>query len=465
MLNFFGGGKTNTVRDNHIKMLAQWNHAVSMKGDQSQWSVRFKTRITQFVFFIILPPEFPEVAPVFKFQSPVDHPWVDSHDGVTILNENLLQWNPHCDLVRIGKSCVHEFSINPPTPLAQRAQSSGVPHKKLKVAMHRSSTVVGSQLEIVYRSKPFGLKLRPRSKLQDQGAVIYALESFHPQNGLAPGMWLVTIGQRDIENEKFSQIIKTLKEVSVPVKLVFGGRSAAIFNKPKPVQQVAPSMNAMAASFNQAGLPSRPSYGYGMPVYKQQEQYTIPVPAVVANQVPAKLQQPPQPKFAVKEDIAPPEIPKSTFDVLDKYNINQLEDLLNDNLALEQLALDIASKDLNRQRKKLREDTRVAANKNLSFKESIQASRTEIEQLRKEVAELQNLNRTLNEEKQRLAPKIDVLQVTKAFEAAAEKADEEAQELVDKFESDDIAYVTFIKKYKASRESHHQFLITKGLIS
>ena len=134
--------------------------------------------------------------------------------------------------MRIGKSCVHEFSINPPTPLAQRAQSSGVRAKRAKVAaMHRSSTVVGSQLEIVYRTKPFGLKLRPRNNLQKQGAVIYALESFHPQNGLAPGMWLTTIGQRDIGTEKFGHIIKILKEVSVPVKLVFDGRSTAVFNK------------------------------------------------------------------------------------------------------------------------------------------------------------------------------------------------------------------------------------------
>jgi len=464
MFNIFGvGGKSNTVRDSHIGMLSRWKNAVSLKSDNSQWSVGFKTRTSQFVFLIILPPDFPEIAPIFKFQSPVDHPWVDSHDGVTILNENLLQWNPHCDITRIGKSCVHEFSANPPKQLIQRAHSESLHERgsKAKIPVSHSISVVGSQIEIVYRSKPFGLKLRPRNKLQNIGAVVHSLESFHPPSGLTSGMWLVTMGQRDVENNNFNQIIKLLSEVSVPIKLVFDGRVPDEFVKPKPVQQVPPVYNAAAAAYRSAP----PSHGYGMPVYKQQEQHPIPVPVVASNQVPGKIQQPPQPKFTEKEDMAPPDIPDSTFHVLDKYSINQLKDLLSDDLALEQLAIDLASKDLNRMRKKLREDTKAAANKNLSYKESIEASRTELEQLRKEVAELQDSNRTLIEEKQRIAPKIDIVQVQKAFEAAAEKADQEAQELVDKFESDDIAYVTFIKKYKASRESHHQYLITKGLIS
>jgi len=464
MFNIFGvgGGKSNTVRDNHIGMLSRWKNAVSLKSDNSQWSVGFKTRTSQFVFLIILPPEFPEIAPIFKFQSPVDHPWVDSHDGVTILNENLLQWNPHCDITRIGKACVHEFSANPPKRLIQRSKSESLHERvsKAQIPVSHSISVVGSQIEIVYRSKPFGLKLKPRNKLQNVGAVVHALENFHPKSGLTAGMWLVTIGQIDMENTKFDQIIKLLSEVSVPIKLVFEGRSSDAFMKSKPVQQVPPVYNPAGPAYR-----SEPAYSYGMPVYKQQEQHPIPVPVVAANQVPGKLQQAPQPKFPETEDEAPPEIPDSTFDVLDKYSINQLKDLLSDDLAIEQLAIDLASKDLNRKRKKLREDTKAAANKNLSYKESLEASRAELEQLMKEVAELRDSNRSLCEEKQRIAPKIDRVQVRKAFEAAAEKADQEAQELVDKFESDDIAYVTFIKKYKASRESHHQYLITKGLIS
>lgn len=464
MFNFFVGGKSNTVRDSHIGMLSRWKNAVSLKSDNSQWSVGFKTRTSQFVFLIILPPEFPETAPIFKFQSPVDHPWVDSHDGVTILNENLLQWNPHCDITRIGKACVHEFSANPPKRLIiQRSKSESLHEggSKAKIPVSHSISVVGSQIEIVYRSKPFGLKLKPRNKLQNVGAVVHALEAFHPESGLTAGMWLVTIGQIDMENTKFEQIIKLLSEVSVPIKLVFEGRSSDAFMKSKPVQQVPPVYNQAGPAYRSAP----PAYSYGMPVYKQQEQHPIPVPVVAANQVPGKIQQAPQPKFTVKVDEEPPEIPDSTFHVLDKYSINQLKDLLSDDLAMEQLAIDLASKDLNRKRKKLREDTKAAANKNLSYKESIEASRAELEQLRKEVAELRDSNRSLCEEKQRIAPKIDIVQVRKAFEAAAEKADQEAQELVDKFESDDIAYVTFIKKYKASRESHHEYLITKGLIS
>jgi len=475
-MHFFSGGKSNTVRDSHIKMLSQWKDANSMKSDKSQWSVRFKTRTDLFVFFIILPPDFPEVAPVFKFQSPVDHPWVSSHDGLTILNENLLQWSPHCDITGIGKVCVHEFSINPPKPLIKRSHSEQLlaENRPRKTSAHTTSSE-GSRLATVYRSKPFGIKLSPRNKLKKLGAVVHGLENFHPKNGLTNGMWLVTIGQRDVENFKFDHIIKLLSEVSVPVKLVFDGLPAAVLNQgwvvlpptkaqswsePKPAERQPAAYNANGASYNVA----RTSFGYGMPVYKQQEQHAIPVLAASANQIPGKPQQLPQPKYTIIEE-KPPTIEESTFNVLDTYSINKLKELIGDDMALEQLALDVADKDLNRKRKRLREETKAAANKNLSCKESIEATRTELEQLRKDVAELQDTNRTLYAEKQRLVPTIDVLQVRKALEAEAQKADQEAQELVDKFESDDIAYVTFIKKYKASRESHHHYLITKGLIS
>jgi len=439
MFNFFGGAKSNPLRDNHIKMLERWNSASPMKSDKSQWRVSFRTRAANFIFLIIFPDEFPEAAPVFKFQSPVEHPWVDSHDGVTILNDNLLQWNPHCDITRIGKACVHEFVSNPP-----RLQSSNSRGRKV-------SSRDSGQVAVIYRRKPFGLKLRPKNKLQGQGALIHSFESFHVSSDLQKGMWLVTLGQRPVENMKFSDIIHLLSDVSVPVQLVFQGHSSPI--KPTSAQQPVPA------------------YGYGTAVYKQPAR---PEPAVynqperpapdVAIPVPAKPQEPPKPKTVVK-DITLPEIADSTFNILDKYNINQLKDMLSDNLALEQLAMDVANKDLNRMRRKLREDTKAAANKNLSYKEPIEASRIELEELQKEVSELQNKNRTLNAEKQKLAPKIDKFQVKKAFKEAADKMDGESQDILDKFESDDIAYVTFIKKYKASRESHHKHMIMKGLIN
>jgi len=440
MFNFFGGGKSNSLRDNHIKMLERWNSASPMKSDKSQWRVGFRTRKANFVFLIIFPAEFPEVAPVFKFQSPVEHPWVDSHDGVTILNDNLLQWNPHCDITRIGQACVHEFVSNPP-----RLQSNKSGGRKV------SSTGSG-QVAVIYRTKPFGLKLRPKNKLQNLGAVIHALENFHVSSDVKQGMTLVTIGQRPVQNMKFNHIIQLLSDVSVPVQLVFQGHSSPI--KPKPAQQPAPS------------------YNYGMPVYQQParpapavyNQPVRPAPAV-AIPVPAKPQEPPKPKIPEKQDITLPEIENSTFDILDTYSINQLKDLLSDNLALEQVTMDIANKDLNRMRRKLREDTKEAANKNLSYKEPIEASKLELEKLREEVTELQTLNRDLNAEKQKLAPKIDKFAVKRAFAEAAEKTDEESQGILDKFESDDIAYVTFIKKYKASRESHHNYMIMKGLIN
>jgi len=449
-----GGGKNNSVRDNHIKLLGQWSNAKATKSDKSQWSVSFRTRTARFVFYIILPDEFPEMAPKFQFQTPVEHPWVDSHDGRTILNESLLQWNPHCDITRIGKACVHEFVANPPK--LRRAVSTQVlpaldrGNIKLNPGMRSASSlqpVANGQLALVYRQKPFGLKLQPKNKLKETGAVVHSLENFHSPNGLKAGMWLVTIGSRDVEKMRFKHIVKLLGEVSVPVQLVFDGRIPIVFSESRSLPQ-----------------PEK-SYNYGMPVYQQPAKPAPVAAAAVPVNYPVQYQKQPKPETSVKDDIGLPDIPNNAFDVLDKYNINQLEDLLSDDLALEQLAIDIANKDLNRMRKKLRDDTRTAANKNLSFKEPIEASRVELEKLRKEVEELQSANRTLYEEKQRLAPKIDKYQVKKVFEEAAEKADEESQELVDKFENDDIAYVTFIKKYKASRESHHEYMMTKGLIA
>jgi len=438
MFNFFGG-KSNSLRENHIKMLERWKSATPMKSDKSQWRVSFRTRHVNFVFLIIFPGEFPEVAPVFKFQSPVEHPWVDSHDGVTILNDNLLQWNPHCDITRIGKACVHEFVSHPPR--LQSSKSGG-----------RKDSRASGQVAVIYRQKPFGLKLRPKNTHQNLGAVINSFESFHVSTELKPGMWLVTIGQKPVENMTFKSIIKLLCDVAVPVQLVFEGHSVPI--KPKSVQQPATSYNYGMAVYKQ---PARPApVVYNQPVR--------PTPAI-STAVPAKPKEPPKPKIPEKEDISLPEIAASTFDILDKYNINQLKDLLADNLALEQVTMDVANKDLNRMRRKLREDTKAAADKNLSYQEPIEASRMELEKLQKEVSELQNLNRTLFAEKQKLAPKIDKIQVKKAFVGAAEKTDEESQEILDKFESDDIAYVTFIKKYKASRESHHKYMIMKGLIN
>jgi len=436
MLSIFGVGKSNSVRDNHIKLLERWSDANPIKINKSQWSVKFKTRNATFVFIIVLPSEFPEVAPIFRFQSPVDHPWVDSHDGVTILNDSLLQWNPHCDITRIGKACVHEFVLNPPRTVSRRP-GGGNP-----------SAGSQGQLAIIYRKKPFGLRLRPRNKLQNQGAVIHSFEKFHEPNGLKAGSWLVTLGQRPVENMNFKQIIKLLGEVSVPIQLVFKGDSLPVEQKVAP-QHVA-------------------SHNYGMPVYQQPVRpavsaYNQPVrPAPVsvgATTIPVQSQEPTKPKVAEKLAVAPPEIPDSTYDILDTYSINQLKDLLSDDLALEQVAMDVANKDLNRKRRKLREDTKAAANKNLSYKEKVETSRKELEELQKEVSQLQIANGNLFSEKQRLAPKIDRFQVKKAFAEAAERIDEESGEIFSKFEDDEIAYVTFIKKYKALRESHHEYMM------
>jgi len=441
MLSFFGGGKSNSARYTQIKMLEKWNNANPTKSDKSQWSVKFKTGSATFVFHIILPSAFPDVAPIFKFQSPVDHPWVDSHDGVTILNDSLLQWNPHCDISRIGKACVHEFVLNPPRSASRRPGGGNSNAESL------------GRVAVIYRKKPFGLKLRPKNKLQKQGAVIHSFEKFHEPNGLKEGLWLVTLGQRPVGSMKFSHIIKLLGDVSVPVQLVFEGRISPAKTKAVP-QHVAPQK-------------------YGMPVYQQPvhqakaayNQPARPAPVdVAAIRVPVQSRELTKPQVPEKDDIPLPKIPDSTFHILDKYSINQLKDLLSDHLALEQVAMDVANKDLNRKRRNLREDTKAAANKNLSYKEKIEASREALEELRKEVSELQVANSNLFLEKQTLAPKVDKFQVKKAFAGAAERTDEESQEILDKFESDDIAYVTFIKKYKASRQSYHEYMITKGLV-
>merc|ERR1719228_2048215 len=112
---------------------------------------------------------------------------------------------------------------------------------------------------------------------------------------------------------------------------------------------------------------------YQQPARPSQDAYNQPVrpaPAVVvATAQVAQPQKPSKPEIPYKKDVAIPKIADSTFDILDKYNINQLKELLSNDQALEQVAMDVADKALNRNRRKLRLETKADAEKNLSYKE------------------------------------------------------------------------------------------------
>jgi len=385
---------------------------------------------------------------VFKFQKPVVHPWVDSHDGVTILNEGLLQWNPHCDITRIGKNCVHEFVTNPPRLRGESNTASsyrGSPMASYGTSPTKTSyTPIGNnRVSSLFDAKPFGLKLRAKNKRSHTGAAIYSIDK--PRQELKNGMWLVTVGTIDVEALDFSQIIKVLGQASVPVRI--------IFESPTPLNY------SMPTSSNLSHTDSPQKYGS---LYGGQQYYKRP-PAGV-NQPHAQpegkstIEPPPQP------NLNAPEIPPSTFDILDTFSVNKMEDINANDLALEQLALSLTNKDLNKKRKELRAKTRATAAKQLASKNTIVSLRTEAESLRTEVGELQKANETLHAAKERVAPKIDKVQVKKALRDAAEKSDATAKELVEKFEEDEIAYITFIKKFKTARALQHEHLMFEALL-
>jgi len=422
---FSFGGKSISLKENHLKNLEQWTSANPTRSNKSQWGVKFRTRHATFMFFIDLPKDFPEKAPVFKFLDPVDHPWVDTHDGVTILNDGLLQWNPHCDITAIGKDCVHEFTVHPPQPRGQ-----GVAYPELPKQQHspKNYTVLANnRVSSQFNSKPLGMKLNPRNQTLKTGAVIFSMVTPKPE--LSCGMWMVTVGNRHVENMSFSQIIRLLGESTVPIHIVF--------QSDKPLTWLEPKAPLSAADFDRR-------------THKPQIQ--------PQRHLPAKPKPIPH-----RQDVTAPNIPDSAFDILDTYSINKMKDIISDDLALEQLALDLTSKDLDRTRKRVRNEAQTNAEKNLTFKETGISMRNEVEKLRTEVSEMLDANDTLYKEMQKIAPTVDKTQVMKALQEAANSAEEESQELYSKFEEDEIAFVTFLKKYKAQREIHHKYLMSKAL--
>jgi len=443
-------GKSNSAKSQHIQMLTHWNSANPTKSDKSQWSVSFRTRSATFVFFINLPPGFPEKAPVFKFQKPVVHPWVDSHDGVTILNEGLLQWTPHCDVTRIGKNCVHEFVTNPPRFKSESNTASSYGGSTMASYGNSPSKdtytpLGGNRVSSLFAAKPFGLKLRAKNKRAHTGATIYSID--RPRTELKIGMWLVTVGTYDVEALDFSQIIKVLGQASVPVRIIFESPTPLDFSMP----------NSRSNSNSNANSPQKYG-GYGAQPYYQRPQVGINRPQV-HPEAKSTIEPPPQP------NLTSPEIPPSAFDILDTFSINKMEDINADDLALEQLALSLTNTDLNQRRKDLRDKTRAAAAKQLASKNSVISLRKEAESLRTEVGELQKANETLYAAKERLAPKIDKVKIKKALREAAAKSDATAKELMEKFEEDEIAYITFIKKYKTARAFHHEHLMLETLLT
>jgi len=410
--------------------------------------VNFRIRTETFTFIIDLPVDFPEKAPVFKFVNPVDHPWVNNNDGVTIMNEGLAQWNPRCDITAIGKDCVHEFIANPLRLRGQSGQGAlypGLP--KVKAQPKNYTVLANNKVSCQFTSKPFGLKLNPKDKLLKRGAVIFSMVTQKPE--LRCGMWMVTVGNRHVEDMSFSQIISLLGEASIPLRIVFQSE--------KPLTWLEPPSGR--SCYAQKG--SRIKQPVSKPDPRSPAKPTKPIPSQAKRTKPRSSQVKPLPPQ--EPDITAPVIQDSTFNFLDRYSINQMKDLISDDLAVEQLALSLASKDLDKTRKQLRAMLRVKATNNLAHKKKIIVQRELVQRCRREVLELQVANGTLYKEMERLAPTVDKFQVVKALQEAANTADTESQSLMDKFESDEIAVVTFLKKYKTMREAHHKFLMFETL--
>jgi len=432
-MSWFGQSKTS-LRDQQIRLLDNWKDAKATKSDKSQYSVSFRCANGTFIFYILLPQNFPEAAPQLRFQTPVVHKNV-APDGVTIQHPEVQGWTAHKNIQRVAQACVNEFVARPPrtgAPAYARAGSGPV------------------NVTLTFHSKPFGLKLQPKvkdpngGKQDGTGAVIHSMDI--PRDKLQIGMWITSIGATNVENWQFKLIIEQLRQCRVPINMAFQRPGP-----PPPVAQPAPAPWRAPAPV-----------AYGAPV--QPAAYAQAVP--VRPPVPAPA-RPPEPHIPRPAEVQSPELDKAALDritnVLDMKNVAQLEDLLANKPMLEQLALDFTEPTLKVKRTSARDNTKRLADNNLATKENVEGLRAKAASLRAEVEELQRENEDLCARMAKMGKRVE-----QSFEDKGEELDSASMKIRDEFDEEDEhtnkSCGEYVKAYRASREAYHQLQIKKHLL-
>merc|ERR1719204_2661034 len=194
-----------------------------------------------------------------------------------------------------------------------------------------------------------------------------------PKPELRCGMWMVTVGNRHVEDMSFSQIISLLGEASIPLRIVFQCEKPLTWLEPASGR----NPNAQKGSSIKR-KPDQPSPAKPTKPKPSQAKPIKPKPSQTKRLKPQVKPLPPQ-----EPDITAPVIQDSTFNFLDSYSINQMKDLISDDLAVEQLALSLASKELDKSRKQLRAMLRVKATNNLAHKKNMVVQRELVQRCRR----------------------------------------------------------------------------------
>lgn len=318
----------------------------------------------------------------------------------------------------------------------------------------KSNKTNDNNLSIRFSSKPFGLKLKPADESRRTGA--YVFKSDTPRPGLVPGMRIVTIGTRNVLNEEFSIIVSLLGQVRVPVNITFTQPAAP--PGPPPPQNM-PFMQGHSSNPVPYGVPT----GSYIPAHNPPPNYSAPNQNRYGNN-----SQPPSQPWDLKpansakvEDMKSPPVSDDVFHFLDGYSISDLDRLLADRGAIEDLAEEKVNITLKESRKSYQREVKMKAEANLAHREGLESKRRDVEVLRAEIVALKaSLNGHLRKQEE-ILNQFSRSAIQKMCTAECNKAESESEAIRDKFEDDSIAYMKFIKDYKAARSQYHRKCVVK----
>jgi len=103
------------LRNQQINDLKK-NPSVVTVTENSLYECRFKTRMGTQSFLIELPPAFPNVAPILKFRSPMNHQLIPGPEKMFIRSSKLASWGPHTSINGVIQECLVKFVSAPPQP-------------------------------------------------------------------------------------------------------------------------------------------------------------------------------------------------------------------------------------------------------------------------------------------------------------------------------------------------------------
>ncbi|CEM14369.1 unnamed protein product [Vitrella brassicaformis CCMP3155] len=115
----------NYAKSRQIASLRQMvPSAVCLQPDESRWQVQLVNQQfhTICTLQVLLPDQFPSVAPRISVTERLEHPWLNA-DHVTG-HPALRSWNPHCHLGTVVSEIVKEFTRNPPRHTAGPATAA-----------------------------------------------------------------------------------------------------------------------------------------------------------------------------------------------------------------------------------------------------------------------------------------------------------------------------------------------------